>query len=140
MGYIPAGVDVFNLTEADRVGLAQSRDDIEFLKDAFWVVNGNVYVRGTRDAFPVIGPSCKYTALFDPRPVFDALRRAFLVHADPCLRVHTFQRGLKQMLDANRCVHMGWVIAAVFHEKILNEIFSIHKLWLINSLIIVWGC
>ena len=90
MGYIPAGVDVFNLTEADRVGLAQSRDDIEFLKDAFWVVNGNVYVRGTRDAFPVFGPSCKYTALFDDRPEFDALRLLFLIHADQHQEVSTF--------------------------------------------------
>ena len=35
LGYIPAGVDVFQLTEAERVELVQSRDDTEFLKDAF---------------------------------------------------------------------------------------------------------
>ena len=38
------------------------------------------YVRGTkRVPYPVDGPDCKYSALFDPRPVFDALREAFML-------------------------------------------------------------
>ena len=36
------------------------------------------FVKGTRELFPMIGPSCKYTALFDGRPCFDKLREAFL--------------------------------------------------------------
>ena len=37
-------------------------------------------VRGTRIDFPVGGPHCKYAALFDERPMFDNLRKAFLLH------------------------------------------------------------
>ena len=35
-------------------------------------------MRGTRLPFPADGPTCKYAALFDIRPVFDALRDAFV--------------------------------------------------------------
>ena len=55
----------------------------DFIEEA-WRYDGAVtYVRGTREPFPMLGPACKYMALFDDRPMFDALRLAFLVQADP---------------------------------------------------------
>ena len=45
------------------------------------------FIVGTRSIFPPGGPSCKYLALFDARPEFDALRLAFLVFGDPCMEV-----------------------------------------------------
>ena len=90
MGYIPADVDVFALTEIERKHLSEQPCNNEFLKDAFWSSNGNHFVRGTQAPFPVIGPSCKYIALFDDRPEFDALRLSFLISADPEQLLQTF--------------------------------------------------
>ena len=50
------------------------------------------YVKGTRIKFPADGPDCKYCALFDARPEFDALREIFLITADPNSKVDTFLR------------------------------------------------
>ena len=80
MGYIPADVDVFALPESERARLVEQPSNNEFLKDAFSNVNGEVFVRVTRHPFPMIGPSCRYTALFDDRPEFDALRLSFATY------------------------------------------------------------
>ena len=67
----PSDVDVFRLTEEQRVALLVGRDDNEFLKDAFWEEGHNRYIRGTdKILFPNGGPACKHTALFDCRPKF----------------------------------------------------------------------
>ena len=63
MGYIPADVDVFALTEIERKHLSEQPCNNEFLKDAFWPVDGIHFERGTQAPFAVIGPSCKYIAL-----------------------------------------------------------------------------
>ena len=61
------------------------------------------YVKGAkRVLFPHDGPNCKYSALFDPRPMFDFLRAAFLVYGDPDLRATSFLR----LMEA-RAVHSG---------------------------------
>ena len=99
MGYIPADVDVFALTEIERKHLSEQPSNNEFLKDAFWCVNGNHFVRGTQAPFPVIGPSCKYIALFDDRPEFDALRLSFLISADPEQLLHTFVTKLQSLVQ-----------------------------------------
>ena len=118
LGHIPDGVDVLSLSseELDRMR-NQDAGAHEFLLTAR---SEEGWIKGTQVPFPDDGPSSKYTALFDPRPVFDPLRRAFLVHADPCMRFHTFQRSLKQMLDVNRRVGMAWEVATSFHEKVLH--------------------
>ena len=90
MGFIPADVDVFELPQSERARLVEQPSNNEFLKDAFSNVNGEVFVRGTRHPFPMIGPSCRYTALFDDRPEFDALRLSFLISADPTQSSETF--------------------------------------------------
>ena len=56
------------------------------------------YVRGLkRVRFPPDGPSCKYSALFDPRPIFDALREAFLVYGDANGRATSFLRHMARL-------------------------------------------
>ena len=61
------------------------------------------YVKGAkRVLFPHDGPNCKYSALFDPRPMFDFLRAAFLVYGDPDFRATSFLR----LMEA-RAVHSG---------------------------------
>ena len=118
MGYFPADTDVFNLADAEREEFVQGRGDAEFLKDAFWVDNGSVYVRRTRDAFPVIGPSCKYTALFDDRPEFDALRLLFLAQTDQHQKVFAFVTKLQNLIEETMDTMAGGVLdrACVFLE------------------------
>ena len=101
MGYIPGGVDVFALPDMERERLAKQPFNNEFLKEAFWCVNDECFVRGTHDPFPVIGPSCKYTALFDDRPEFDALRLSFLISADPSQCIKTFVTKLQFLVLEN---------------------------------------
>ena len=43
------------------------------------------------------GPDCKYSALFDARPAFDALREAFLIFADPNSQAVVFTRLLSEL-------------------------------------------
>ena len=51
MGYIPSGVDVFALSGMERERLAEQPSNNEFLKEAFWRVNDECFVRGTHDPF-----------------------------------------------------------------------------------------
>jgi hypothetical protein len=67
----------------------------DFLNTAY---NDDGYVRGTRCEFPADGPKCKYTALFDDRPMFDSLREVFLVWADASCRAHAFSTAVGQVL------------------------------------------
>ena len=60
LGYIPADVDVLHLSDADRAYHASVCHEDNFLKEACQ----DGFVRGTRFSFPLIGPSCKYSALF----------------------------------------------------------------------------
>ena len=113
MGYIPCGVDVFKLTE--RKALATLHDNSEFLKEAFLVENGIAYVRGTHHRFPLNGPSCKFTALVDARPEFDALWLSFLIHVDPPREVHKFLLKLQSPIEE----HMDAV-----SEATLNRAFA----------------
>ena len=75
LGYIPGGVDVLSLCseELDRMR-NQHAGSYEFLLTAR---SEEGWINWTQVSFPDDGPSSKYTALFDPRPVFDPLRRAF---------------------------------------------------------------
>ena len=91
-GYIPANVDVLALGSQElascRVANAGCSD---FLKSAR---SDDGFVRGAREPFPDDGPACKYMALFDARPVFDALRLQFLVRADPQSEVNSMMEAL----------------------------------------------
>ena len=54
-------------------------------------------VKGTLDTpFPPDGPPHKYAALFDQRPCFDAIRRAFLIRSS----LHERERTMQVLLDA----------------------------------------
>ena len=100
MQCIPSDVDVFRLTEEQRVTLLVGRDDNEFLKDAFWEENGDRYVRGTQKIpFPNNGPTCNYTALFDKRREFDPLRLSFLTYGDEQSRIHACLRRLQSLVE-----------------------------------------
>ena len=74
LGYIPAGVDVLSLSDDHRESFAV---DYAFLEESFYCRGGRRLVRGTQEIFPDNGPVCKYAALFDLRPEFDAIRKAF---------------------------------------------------------------
>ena len=74
LGYIPAGVNVLSLSEDHREALAE---EYTFLEECFYYRGGRKHVRGTQEIFPDDGPTCKYSALFDQRPEFDAIRAAF---------------------------------------------------------------
>jgi hypothetical protein len=78
-GYIPAGMNVVLLSHQDlQEFYAVNHGCYDFLNTAH---NEDGYVRGTSCEFPADGPTCKYTSLFDERPMFDSLREAFLVGA-----------------------------------------------------------
>ena len=55
------------------------------------------YVRGLkRVKFPCDGPSCRYSALFDTRSIFDPLRASFLVYGDPNVRATSFLQMMEE--------------------------------------------
>jgi len=80
MGFVPASMEGHMVdgrvcvsgaslqSDGQWEGLQQARGDDGFIK-------------GTRIVFPFDGPSCKYEALFDGRPEFDALREGFMTYA-----------------------------------------------------------
>ena len=91
-GYIPANVDVRALSQ-EEVERCREDENNAHCRSFLECVDDGGYVRGTRLPFPQHGPCCKYAALFDERPVFDSLRLAFLVQADP-------RSGVGLMLEA----------------------------------------
>ena len=52
-------------------------------------------------------PLCSYAALFDSRPMFDAIRVAFMRAADPTMTLNTFTDSLKKLVDQARRVRFG---------------------------------
>jgi hypothetical protein len=52
-------------------------------------------------------PLCRYAALFDGRPMFDAIRVAFMRVADPTMTLNTFTDSLKKLVDQARRVIFG---------------------------------
>ena len=81
LGYLPG--DVQDSVYEDYDGTKSVRDE-------------KGCVKGTRIKFPDDGPDCEYEALFDKRPMFDALRMAFLVYGDPMSTASTFIRLLRE--------------------------------------------
>ena len=77
LNYLPSELEVHVVAGQVRVSKADLQRDgkCEGLQPAH---GSDGFIRGTRVAFPDDGPSCKYEALFDQRPVFDALREAFM--------------------------------------------------------------
>ena len=85
--------------------MVEELPDPEYLDDAFWCRNGGLCIKGTREPFPNVNkPSCKYTALFDNRPGFDALRLSFLVDADPNKLPYTFVSKLQALIEDRKSV------------------------------------
>ena len=80
--------------------------------------NEGGYVRGTRDPFPEHGPCCKYAALFDERPVFDSLRWAFLVQADPRSGVGLMLEALGDLIGVNDTSADVFARAIDFHTML----------------------
>ena len=81
LGFIPAAGNYRECSAAELENLQVENDGAlcSFLAPAFFEnAVGLRLVRGTRLPFPADGPSCKYAALFDLRPAFDALRDAFV--------------------------------------------------------------
>ena len=56
------------------------------------------YIRGTRVPFPHNDPHTKYETLFY-RASFTAIRYAFLLEADPGLKVHSFLAVLQELME-----------------------------------------
>ena len=75
------------------------------------------HVKGTLQPFPVDGPSCKYAAIFDTRPAFDALRLAFLLHADPHLQIETAMGALASVIAADDAEPALLAGAFAFYEQ-----------------------
>ena len=81
MSFIPAAGNYHECSAAELENLQVENDGAlcTFLAPAlFENAVALRLVRGTRLPFPADGPSCKYAALFDLRPAFDALRDAFV--------------------------------------------------------------
>ena len=80
LGFVPSNLDVHVIGGRVCVsgGDLQSGGQWEGLQAAR---SNDGFIKGTRQVFPFDGPSCRYEALFDARPEFDALREAFMVFA-----------------------------------------------------------
>ena len=98
VGYLPPNVDIGVLrgsrVEVHHITQAQAREYEGF--EAVTDVHG--YVRGasvaTRRSVNHNIPSCRYSALFDPRPAFDGLRRSCMIFSDPVSNPNTFLQQL----------------------------------------------
>ena len=80
LGFVPANMEVHMVDGRVCVSGAslQSAGQWEGLQQAR---SDDGFIKGTRMVFPFDGPSCKYGALFDERPEFDALREGFMTYA-----------------------------------------------------------
>jgi hypothetical protein len=95
-GYIPAGMHVLLVSPEDlELFSAVNHGCYDFLNTAY---NDDGYVRCTRCEFAPDGPTCKYTALFDDRPMFDSLREAFLVGGRASGRADAFSTAAAQVV------------------------------------------
>ena len=79
---IPTGVDIFTLSDDVDKDWNHQTQEYEFAKEAFFLLGQVKTVKGTQLPFPANGPSCKYTALFDPHHAYDAIRVDFLLRLD----------------------------------------------------------
>ena len=79
--FLPDGVEI--TTEPDgRLSVANTQNFHEGAYEGLLTARSeDGKVRGTRIDFPANGPCCEYAALFDGRPMFDNLRKAFMLHA-----------------------------------------------------------
>ena len=90
LGYINAGTHV-NIKENGQYRVRADPDSVSEEEGSQSAMTQDGFVRGfKRMPFPHDGPSCKYSALFDPRPIFDSLREAFLVYGDENLAATSF--------------------------------------------------
>ena len=95
-GYLMAGVHV-DIGINGQVSLRLHQDAASLGEGASSAQDNNGYVKGTkRLPFPIGGPDCKYSALFDSSPVFDSLREAFIVFADRGSRATLFLHCLQE--------------------------------------------
>lgn len=105
LGYIPWGLDVLSVGQED---LEQSRREGDYEYGGLAPAMGaDGFVRGTRLSCNDQVPSCNYAALFDGRPMFDAIRVAFMRAADPTMTLNTFTDSLKKLVDQARRVRFG---------------------------------
>ena len=99
LGYLPFDAVILVENEALRVNLSSSEASSHSCDGAASAHDEAGYIRGTRILFPPDGPQCKYSALFDPRPEFDAIRESFIVQCDPEQQPHTFLKILLEEKD-----------------------------------------
>ena len=112
--YVPRGMDVFALIRAGQeVSVGGIRSS--FLESA---QTEDGFVKGTRTPFPSNGPSCRYLALFDQRPCFDALRMSFVVDADPESGPRVLIHALATVLEGDDVCYTYVDKAITFVEKL----------------------
>ena len=112
--YLPGGIDVFSMTP-EALEDVQSSGCSSFLESA---KTADGFVKGTRTPFPQGGPSCKYTALFDQRPCFDALRTSFIVNVDPQSGPRALLCALANVLEDDATEYTNIAKALEFIEKL----------------------
>ena len=78
LGLVPNSFDSARLSDEGYLGtlLQEHPDSSDFLQSA---CSAEGFVKGTQEQFPLLGPCCKYQALFDERTSFDELREAFVI-------------------------------------------------------------
>ena len=80
LGYVPQGTLATDISLSNIARIrAQDPHASSFLAAA---KGTDGYIVGSRDIFPADGPCCKYNALFDPRPHYNAIRFLFLIGGD----------------------------------------------------------
>ena len=83
-GYLPVGVPaLLDLSDRAFNGILYSDENQDYQAWLGPPVSEDGFVRGTREDAPEQCPRSKYEALFDNRPIFDAIREDFLKRADP---------------------------------------------------------
>ena len=102
--FLPDGVEVV-LEANGRLRVTNASNFPEWTYEGLMsAMSADGKVCGTRVAYPTDGPDCKYSALFDERPMFDNLRIAFLLHAGTESKPTTFLACL-DIVDDDRSCH-----------------------------------
>ena len=100
LGYLPSDAVILVENRTLRVSLSSSETSSHSCDGVASAHDEAGYIRGTyRIPFPEDGPQCKYSALFDKRSEFDAIRESFIVQCDPEQQPHTFLKILLEEKD-----------------------------------------
>ena len=114
-GYLPVGVPaLLDLSDRAFNGILYSDENQDYQAWLGPPVSEDGFVRGTREDAPEQCPRSKYEALFDNRPIFDAIPQDFLKRADPKSKLKRVRLILEDLLQTDHVPHHSRALVDAF--------------------------